>query len=86
MSYTRENGAHSAPCARSRWSSRKCTWPRASRRRCGVGRGCRSNRTFGINGESFENPRYLDQLIETMGSEAVPYDQKVTCCGGTLAF
>jgi len=29
---------------------------------------------------------YLDKLIETVGGEAVPYDQKVTCCGGALAF
>jgi heterodisulfide reductase subunit B len=29
---------------------------------------------------------YLDKLVETVGGEAVPYDQKVTCCGGALAF
>jgi heterodisulfide reductase subunit B len=48
--------------------------------------GCQTNRPFGINGESFENPLYLDRLIETVGGEAVKYDQKVTCCGGALAF
>ena len=48
--------------------------------------GCQTNRPFGIDGESFENPVYLDKLVETMGGEAVKYDQKVTCCGGTLAF
>lgn len=48
--------------------------------------GCQTNRPFGIDGESFENPRYLDKLVETIGGEAVPYDQKVTCCGGALAF
>ncbi len=48
--------------------------------------GCQTNRPFGIAGESFENPKYLDKLIETVGAEAVPYDQKVTCCGGALAF
>ena len=48
--------------------------------------GCQTNRPFGIAGESFENPLYLDKLIETVGGEAVPYDQKVTCCGGALAF
>jgi heterodisulfide reductase subunit B len=48
--------------------------------------GCQTNRPFGINGESFENPMYLDRLIETVGGEAVKYDQKVTCCGGALAF
>ncbi len=49
--------------------------------------GCQTNRPFGINGESFENPVYLDKLVESVGGEAVAaYDQKVTCCGGALAF
>ncbi|WP_295384772.1 CoB--CoM heterodisulfide reductase iron-sulfur subunit B family protein [uncultured Thiodictyon sp.] len=49
--------------------------------------GCQTNRPFGIAGESFENPMYLDQLVESMGGEALTaYDQKVTCCGGALAF
>ncbi|MDX9766247.1 MAG: heterodisulfide reductase-related iron-sulfur binding cluster, partial [Ectothiorhodospiraceae bacterium] len=48
--------------------------------------GCQTNRPFGIVGESFENPMYLDKMIEMVGAEAVPYDQKVTCCGGALAF
>ena len=49
--------------------------------------GCQTNRPFGIAGESFENPQYLDKLVETVGGEPLPdYDQKVTCCGGALAF
>jgi heterodisulfide reductase subunit B len=49
--------------------------------------GCQTNRPFGIAGESFENPVYLDKLVETVGGEAIAdYDQKVTCCGGALAF
>ncbi len=49
--------------------------------------GCQTNRPFGIHGESFENPVYLDKLVETMGGEPIPeYDQKVSCCGGALAF
>ena len=49
--------------------------------------GCQTNRPFGIAGESFENPKYLDRLVEVAGGEAIPeYDQKVTCCGGALAF
>ncbi len=48
--------------------------------------GCQTNRPFGIAGESFENPMYLDKLVETMGGEALTgYEQKVTCCGGALA-
>ncbi len=49
--------------------------------------GCQTNRPFGIAGESFENPQYLDKIIETIGAEpATKYEQKVTCCGGALAF
>lgn len=49
--------------------------------------GCQTNRPFGINGESFENPRYLDKLVETMGADSIPtYEKKVQCCGGALMF
>ena len=49
--------------------------------------GCQTNRPFGIAGESFENPLYLDKLIETVGGEAIAdYEKKVACCGGSLAF
>lgn len=49
--------------------------------------GCQTNQPFGIAGESFENPQYLDKLVEAAGAEPVAdYDQKVTCCGGALAF
>lgn len=49
--------------------------------------GCQTNRPFGINGESFENPVYLDKMIETLGAEPVKnYDKKVSCCGGALMF
>ena len=49
--------------------------------------GCQTNRPFGIAGESYENPLYLDKLVETVGAEPIKeYDQKVACCGGALAF
>ena len=49
--------------------------------------GCQTNRPFGIAGESFENPMYLDRMVQTVGAEALTeYDQKVSCCGGALAF
>ncbi|MCK5717169.1 MAG: CoB--CoM heterodisulfide reductase iron-sulfur subunit B family protein [Thiomargarita sp.] len=49
--------------------------------------GCQTNRPFGIDGESFENPLYLDKLIETLGAEPVEnYEKKVSCCGGALMF
>jgi heterodisulfide reductase subunit B len=49
--------------------------------------GCQTNRPFGIDGESFENPQYLDKMVEMTGAQSIPeYEQKVTCCGGALAF
>ena len=49
--------------------------------------GCQTNRPFGIEGESFENPKYLDKMVETLGAEPMEkYDKKVACCGGALAF
>lgn len=49
--------------------------------------GCQTNRPFGIAGESYENPKYLDKLVETLGGDSIPdYDMKVQCCGGALAF
>jgi len=45
--------------------------------------GCETNRPFGIDGESFENPLYLDNL----GADSIEtYEKKVQCCGGALAF
>jgi heterodisulfide reductase subunit B len=49
--------------------------------------GCQTNRPFGIAGESFENPKYLDNIVEAVGAESIPtYEKKVQCCGGALAF
>lgn len=49
--------------------------------------GCQTNRPFGIDGESFENPQYLDKFVETLGGDSLPgFEKKVSCCGGALAF
>jgi heterodisulfide reductase subunit B len=49
--------------------------------------GCQTNRPFGIDGESFENPMYLDTLVDTLGGESIKtYEKKVQCCGGALMF
>lgn len=48
--------------------------------------GCQTNRPFGVCGDNYENPQYLDRMIEICGAEAVPFDKKVACCGGALAF
>ncbi len=49
--------------------------------------GCQTNRPFGIASESFENPVYLDKIVESVGADSIPtYEKKVQCCGGALAF
>ncbi|MBF0469967.1 MAG: CoB--CoM heterodisulfide reductase iron-sulfur subunit B family protein [Gammaproteobacteria bacterium] len=49
--------------------------------------GCQTNRPFGIDGESYENPKYLDKMVEALGGDAVEnYEKKVSCCGGALMF
>jgi len=49
--------------------------------------GWQTNRPFGINRESFENPQNLDKKVEMVGAEPVSgYEQKVTCCGSALTF
>ena len=48
--------------------------------------GCQTNRPFGICGDNFENPQYLDKMIEATGATAVPFPKKVACCGGALMF
>ena len=49
--------------------------------------GCQTNRPFGIDGESYENPMYLDKLVDALGGDSIPtYEKKVQCCGGALAF
>ncbi|MBF8274470.1 MAG: heterodisulfide reductase subunit B [Magnetococcales bacterium] len=48
--------------------------------------GCQTNRPFGIVGDSFENPQYLDRMITLTGATAIPFAKKVACCGGALMF
>lgn len=48
--------------------------------------GCQTNRPFGISGESFENPMYLDKIVDALGATPINFDKKVACCGGALAF
>jgi heterodisulfide reductase subunit B len=49
--------------------------------------GCQTNRPFGTAGESFENPVYLDKLVDTLRGDSIPtYEKKVQCCGGALIF
>jgi len=45
--------------------------------------GCQTNRPFGIAGESFENPVYLDKLVDTLGGESIPgYEKKSSAAAG----
>ncbi|MBF0177138.1 MAG: CoB--CoM heterodisulfide reductase iron-sulfur subunit B family protein [Magnetococcales bacterium] len=48
--------------------------------------GCQTNRPFGVVGDNYENPQYLDKMIALTGATAVPFPKKVACCGGALAF
>ena len=49
--------------------------------------GSQTNRPSGIEGGSFENPKYLGTIIETIGAEPVEkVDKKVSCCGEPPAF
>nr|VFJ54043.1 MAG: heterodisulfide reductase subunit B [Candidatus Kentron sp. DK]VFJ59166.1 MAG: heterodisulfide reductase subunit B [Candidatus Kentron sp. DK] len=49
--------------------------------------GCQTNRPFGIAGDSFENPQYMDKFAEALGAEPITdYEKKVQCCGGALIF
>ena len=49
--------------------------------------GCQTNRPFGIDDESFENPQYMDKLAISLGAEPISnYEKKVQCCGGALIF
>ena len=49
--------------------------------------GCQTNRPFGIDGESYKNPKHLDKLVDILGADSIPTsEKKVQCCGGALAF
>ena len=48
--------------------------------------GCQTNRPFGVVGDSYEDPQYLDKMIEATGATAVAFAKKVACCGGALMF
>nr|VFJ97896.1 MAG: heterodisulfide reductase subunit B [Candidatus Kentron sp. H]VFJ98329.1 MAG: heterodisulfide reductase subunit B [Candidatus Kentron sp. H]VFK03402.1 MAG: heterodisulfide reductase subunit B [Candidatus Kentron sp. H] len=49
--------------------------------------GCQTNRPFGIAGDSFENPQYMDKFADALGAEPITdYEKKVQCCGGALIF
>jgi heterodisulfide reductase subunit B len=49
--------------------------------------GCQTNRPFSIAGQSYENPKYLDDLVAALGADSLPnFEKKVQCCGGALAF
>ena len=49
--------------------------------------GCQTNRPFGIAGESYENPLYLDHMVDAMGAQPIEnYEKKVACCSGALMF
>lgn len=49
--------------------------------------GLKTNRPLGIGGESVENSKYRDNILEAMDVVAcTTSEKKVTFCGGALAF
>ncbi len=52
--------------------------------------GCQTVRPFanteaGGSYDTFEDPRFLDDFISAVGAEAVPFDVKTSCCGGSVS-
>jgi heterodisulfide reductase subunit B len=52
--------------------------------------GCQTVRPFantdaGGNYDTYEDPNFLDDFTEAVGAEAVPFDHKTACCGGSVA-
>ena len=52
--------------------------------------GCQTVRPFanterGGTYDTYDSPRFLDSFIEACGAEAVPFDHKTACCGGSIA-
>jgi len=52
--------------------------------------GCQTVRPFantesGGNYDTFDDPEFLDQFTEACGAEAVDYDVKTSCCGGSVS-
>ncbi len=52
--------------------------------------GCQTVRPFantesGGNYDTFDDPEFLDQFAEACGAEAVEFDFKTSCCGGSVA-
>jgi heterodisulfide reductase subunit B len=52
--------------------------------------GCQTVRPFantesGGNYDTFDDPEFLDQFAEACGAEAVDYDVKTSCCGGSVS-
>ena len=52
--------------------------------------GCQTVRPFantdsGGNYDTFDDPEFLDQFTEACGAEAVDFDVKTSCCGGSVS-
>lgn len=53
--------------------------------------GCQTVRPFALTerggqfDESYDQPRFLDDMIEACGAEAVDFDNRTSCCGGSVS-
>ena len=53
--------------------------------------GCQTVRPFaatdrGGNSDTYDDPEFLDNVIEATGAEAVDFDAKTACCGGAVSL
>jgi len=47
--------------------------------------GCQTTRPYGEY-DSVEDPTTMDEILEAIGCEVVPFDKKVKCCGSGIFF
>jgi heterodisulfide reductase subunit B len=52
--------------------------------------GCQTVRPFaatdgGGNYDTYDQPKFLDDFVEACGAEALEYDPKTSCCGGSVS-
>ncbi len=47
--------------------------------------GCQTTRPYGEY-DSVEDPVTMDEILEALGAEVVPFDKKVKCCGSGIFF
>jgi heterodisulfide reductase subunit B len=39
----------------------------------------------GGNYDTYDQPEFLENFVKARGAEAIPYDPKTSCCGGSVS-